>query len=45
MCVTEEGEVLGTRCMCVRDGKYTILLENMKGRKKTGRPRFRWEQA
>jgi len=27
------------------DGKYTILLENMKGRKKIGTPIFRWEQT
>jgi hypothetical protein len=45
MFVSEESEVLGTRCMYVRDGKYTILLENMKGRKILERSRFRWEQA
>ena len=45
MCVTEESEVLGTWCIYVGDGKYTVLSENMKGREKIGRPRFRWGQT
>jgi hypothetical protein len=28
MCVTEQSEELGTWCMYVRDGKYTVLWDD-----------------